>query len=252
LIGVAGASTTAPKSAVQSILSKTDTYLTNIRTFFLCSSTKCKNERSALLKSAQNSMNSLSAQATMASKASVQHKYHSAVALFVTDVGLLRASYQQYFTTTSTDTLSGMVGNVFYLTSQVGSDVNVIRAEEQNAKVSFKLWVEGEAATLVAMQTDAGALQSSSATTAIGIFANQLLEEASNEMLRHANGPNASFNTMLKNFAHNQLRISQSEILFLQGKKAPMTETQVANLNVTLSAEFSKIIKTETTLVKQK
>src|ERR1019366_4456150 len=107
-------------------------------------------------------------------------------------------------------------------------------------------------ATLVAMQTDASALQSSTATTSIGIYANQLLEAESTEMVLHATGPNSSFNKQLKTFAHNQLRISQSEILFLQGKKAPMTETQVANLNVSVAAEFAALIKNETALVKKK
>jgi hypothetical protein len=48
------------------------------------------------------------------------------------------------------------------------------------------------------------------------------------------------------------LRISQSEILYLQGKKAPMTEQQVANLNVIVTAEFAKLIKTESALIKKK
>jgi hypothetical protein len=130
--------------------------------------------------------------------------------------------------------------------------VNVLSAVEKGKTVAFNLWVEGEAATLVAMQTDASALQASTATTSIGIYANQLLEAESHEMLAHAHGPNASFNALLQSFAHNQLRISQSEILFLQGKKAPMTETQVANLNVSVASEFAKLIKTETALVKKK
>lgn len=71
-------------------------------------------------------------------------------------------------------------------------------------------------------------------------------------MIAHADGPNASFNAQLATFARNQLRISTSEILFLQGKKAPMTEAQVATLNVTVSAQFAALIKSETALVKKK
>jgi hypothetical protein len=148
--------------------------------------------------------------------------------------------------------LSGLTGNVFYLTSDVAADINVLRAREKAATVNFSLWVEGEAATLVAMQTDASALQSSTATVSIGIYANQLLEAGAHEMLAQATGPNAPFNALLKEFARSQLRISQSEVLFLQNKKAPMTETQVANLNVTVAAEFSKLIKDESALVKKK
>jgi hypothetical protein len=250
---VASAATaTVPKGVVVSILANTDKYLTNMRTFFLCSTAKCKKDRSSLLTSAQRSMTLLSAQAAVASKASVQAKYRAALHLFVSDVHLLASSYRIYFTTTSTVTLSGDVGNVFYLTSDIGSDVNELHAAEKNTRVTFKLWVEGEAATLVAMQTDASALQSSTATTAIGIYANQLLEQECSSMIAHAHGPNASFNTQLATFAHNQMRISQSEILYLQGKKAPMTETQVANLNVSVAAEFAALIKSETALVKKK
>jgi hypothetical protein len=250
---VAGATTTAaPKGAVVSILANTDNYLTSMRTFFLCSTAKCKKDRSSLLSSAQTSMTKLSAQAATASKASVQQKYRAALHLFVSDVHLLAASYHVYFSTTSTVTLSGDIGNIFYLTSDIGSDVNVLHAAEKNSPVTFKLWVEGEAATLVAMQTDASALQSSTATTAIGIYANQLLEQECSSMIAHAHGPNASFNTQLANFAHNQTRISRSEILFLRGKKAPLTESQVASLNVSVAAEFARLVKSETALVKKK
>jgi len=249
----AGAATApAGVGIVQSIVLNTDNYLTTVRTAFLCSSAKCKATRTALLKSAQSAMAKLTTQQKQATGANVAAKYRGALKLFVTDMGLLRTSYNQYFTTTSTVTLSGLVGNVFYLTSQVGSDVNVLLAAQKNQPVTFKLWVEGEAATLVAMQTDASALQSSSATTAIGIYANQLLQVEAQELLAHANGPVASFNKLLTAFASNQLKISQSEILFLQGKKAPMTEVQVANLNVTVAAEFASLVKTETALVKKK
>jgi hypothetical protein len=197
-------------------------------------------------------MTGLSALAARASKSNVQQKYRSTLKLYVTDVNLLAASYQEYFVTKSTVTLSGVVGNIFYLTSDIASDVNVMTSADKNTLVSFNLWVEGEAATLIAMQTDASALQSSTATVSIGIYANQLLEGEAQQMLAHADGPDASFNTLLTTFAHNQLRISQSEILFLQNKKAPMTETQVANLNVTVTAEFAKLIKTESALVKKK
>jgi len=246
----AGAS--APTSVVTGILAHTDAYLTHVRTYFLCSSAKCKAERSTLLKSAQSSMSGLLAQERAAAKATVAPKYRASLTLFVGDVRSLEASFHEYFITASTVTLSGLVGNIFYLTSDVGSDVNVMRAASTNTAVTFKLWVEGEAATLVAMQTDASALQSSTATKSIGIYANQLLEAEATSMAAHANGPNKSFNNLLKNFAHNQQRISRSEILFLQGKKAPMTETQVANLNVTVAAEFASLIKTETALVKKK
>ena len=246
----AGATTTT--SIVPSILANTDGYLTSVRTYFLCSTAKCKAERSTLLKNARSAMTKLSAQAMVARKSRVSPKYRGTVALFVTDMRNLEASFHEYFITTSTVTLSGLVGNIFYLTSDVGSDVNVLRAVSKNTAVTFKLWVEGEAATLVAMQTDASALQSSTATKSIGIYANQLLEAEAASMAAHANGPVASFNTMLKNFARNQRRISQSEILFLKGKKAPMTETQVANLNVTVAAEFASLIKTETKFVKKK
>ena len=254
LLAVASASATvAPaKAIVPSILTTTDGYLTSVRTFFLCGSAKCKRERLTLVTRARSSMTQLNAQAAQAATAKVQRKYRSTISLFVTDERLLAKSYREYFVTTSTATLSGLVGNIFFLTSDVGSDVNVISAADKNKPVSFNLWVEGEAATLVAMQTDAGALQSSTATVSIGIYANQLLEGECHEMLAHAHGPNSSFNLMLQQFAHNQLRVSQSEILFLRGKKAPLSETQVANLNVGMQAEFAKLIKTETALVKKK
>jgi hypothetical protein len=250
--GNAGATAPATKSPVQSILSESSTYLTRIRTYFLCSTAKCKKDRTSLLKTAKTSMGLLSQQASVATRAKVQSRYRPALALFESDVDLLQNSYDVFFHTTSSATLSGEVGNVFYLTSDIESDVNVLHAAEKKSTVSFNLWVVGEAATLVAMQTDASALQSSSATTSIGIYANQLLEAESHALLAHAHGPNTSFNALIDTFAHNQLRISQSEILYLQGKKAPLSETQVANLNVSVSSEFAALIKAETKLVKKK
>ncbi|HEY5304923.1 MAG TPA: hypothetical protein VIJ86_12850 [Acidimicrobiales bacterium] len=252
LLSASSADAATPAAVVPSILKSSDTYLGNIREFFLCSTAKCKKDRASILKAAESSMSSLLSQSSRASHARLQNKYRPVIALFVRDVRLLDASYKEYFITTSTVTLSGLTGNIFYLTSDVGADINVLRAREKGATVNFSLWVEGEAATLVAMQTDASALQSSKATVSIGIYANQLLEAGAHEMLAQATGPNAAFNTLLKEFAHNQLRISQSEVLFLHNKKAPMTETQVANLNVTVAAEFSKLIKDESALVKKK
>ena len=249
----AGAATkSAPKSVVQSVLTSADGYLSHIRSYFLCSTAACKKGRVNLLVNARSSMKDLGALSTRASSARVQAKFSTPLKLFVTDVRLLKASYNEFFTTTSKVTLSGLVGNIFYLTSDVASDVNVLRAAEKGHVVTFSLWVEGEAATLVAMQTDAAALQSSSATISIGIYANQLLEAEAHALLAHAHGPNAAFNKLLDTFANNQLRISQSEILYLQGKKAPLTEAQVANLNVKVSKEFSTLITTETKLVKKK
>ena len=251
-VSAPGAGATPPRAIVPSILLSTDSYLTSIRTFFLCGSVKCKKERTRLLIRAESAMQRLHAQAEVGARARVQHKYRADVSLFVLDVRLLFTSYREYFTTTSTATLSGLVGNIFYLTSDVGADVNVISAVERHRHVAFRLWVEGEAATLVAMQTDAGALQSSTATKSIGILANQLLEGECTQMLRHADGPDSSFNSLLRQFARNQSRVSQSEILFLEGKKAPLTETEVANLNVRMQGEFSRLVKTETALVKRK
>jgi hypothetical protein len=248
----ASSTTTPAPGGVASILKSADASLGSVRQFFLCGTAKCKKERATLMTSAATAMKALLRQAQGATSPHVQTKYRPAMRQFASDVHSLDASYREYFVTTSSVTLSGLTGNVFYLTSDLASDVNVLRAKEQGHPVTFNLWVEGEAATLVAMQTDASALQSSTATVSIGIYANQLLEDAAQEMLAQANGPNASFNTLLKAFAHNQLRISQSEVLFLHNKKAPMTEKQVANLNVTVAAEFAKLIKTETALVKKK
>ncbi len=248
----ASGATVATPHIVANVLGNTNNYLTSLRTFFLCNSAKCKAQRSTLLTSARSAMTKLSAQAAAASRAQVPAKYRDSLRLFVSDTRLLATSYHEYFTTPSTVTLSGDVGNIFYLTSDIGSDVNVLRAAERNGALSFNLWVEGEAATLVAMQTDASALQSSTATTSIGIYANELLEKACDAMLAHAHGPNRTFNAQLATFARDQKRISQSEILFLRGKKAPMTEAQVASLNVKVSAEFAALIKSETALVKKK
>jgi hypothetical protein len=258
LLGPAMAAVSAPAGAatsssiVPSILANTDRYLTSVRTYFLCSTATCKKHRGELLVGAQRAMSALTAQATTAAHARVATKYHATTGQFVADTRDLEASFREYFRTTSTVTLSGLVGNIFYLTSEVGSDVNVLRAVSTGSVVPFDLWVEGEAATLVAMQTDASALQSSTATKSIGIYANQLLEAEATSMIAHAHGPTASFNALLVTFARNQARISRSEILFLQGKRAPLNEKQVANLNVTVAAEFSTLVKTETALVKKK
>lgn len=252
VLPASAADATPSPGAVASILNSTDGYLGNIRQFFLCGSATCKKERATLTKVAARAMNSLLDQARGATSSHLQRKYVDTMRQFALDVHLLDQSYREYFVTPSSVTLSGLTGNVFYLTSDLASDVNVLRAKEQGHPVSFNLWVEGEAATLVAMQTDASALQSSTATVSIAVYANQLLENCASEMLAQANGPDPSFNNLLKNFARNQRRISQSEVLFLKKKKAPMTEAQVATLNVTVAAEFAKLIKTESALVKKK
>ena len=250
-IPVADASTATVPSAVAKILASTDSYITSIRTYFLCNSVTCKQQRTTLLHDAQVAMAKLTAQTVALPSTDIASKYDASLKLFFSDVTLLLNSFDAYFTTTSTVTMSGDVGNIFYLTSDIGSDVNVLRALSQNAHVTFKLWVEGEAATLVAMQTDASALQSSSATTQVGIMANQLLEQECHVMISHASGPNATFDSQLVHFANDQAKVSDNEILFLRGKVAQISEAQVAALNVKVAAEFAALVKSETALIKK-
>lgn len=249
-IPAANASTVTLPSTVTKILANTDSYITSIRTFFLCNSATCKQQRAILLRDAQAAMAKLGAQTVSLPSPGTPSKYAASLKLFVSDVALLTNSFRTYFTTTSTVTLSGDVGNIFYLTSDIGSDVNELRALSQNAHVTFKLWVEGEAATLVAMQTDSSSLQSSTTTAQIGIMANQLLEQECRAMISHAGGPSATFDAQLVHFANDQAKVSHSEILFLQAKVAPMSEEQVAGLNVKVAAEFAVLVKSETVLIK--
>ena len=246
-----GATTTHHPTAISYVEHSADGDLARVRQYFLCSSATCKHDHAALKTAAASSMGRLRTQGAALRPARAAHVLRPALTLFVADVRLLETSYRAYFTATSSVKVSGLVGNVFYLTEDLASDVNVVKAAATKKKVSFSLWVVGEAATLLAMQTDAKALQSSSATTAVGIYANQLLEAESHQLLAHAGGPNASFDHLLRTFASHQLTMSHSEILYLEGKKAPLSEHQIASLNSKVAQEFATLIKDETSLVKK-
>ena len=251
VIPVAGASTAKVPRTITTIFANTDSYVTSIRTYFLCNSATCKGQRATLLHDAEVAMDKLTAEMLALPSSGTPTNYDDSLKLFVTDVALLTNSFRADFTTTSTVSLSSDVGDIFCLTSDIGSDLSVLRALSQDAHVTFNLLVEGEAATLVAMQTVASALQSSSATTQVGIMANQLLEQECRVMISHASGPNLSLDAELVHFGDDQSKVSESEILFWQGKAASMSETQVAALNVKVAAEFSALVKSETTLIKE-
>ena len=149
-----GATTTHHPTAISYVEHSADGDLARVRQYFLCSSATCKHDHAALKTAAASSMGRLRTQGAALRPARAAHVLRPALTLFVADVRLLETSYRAYFTATSSVKVSGLVGNVFYLTEDLASDVNVVKAAATKKKVSFSLWVVGEAATLLDMQTD--------------------------------------------------------------------------------------------------
>jgi hypothetical protein len=233
----------------KAIVIGTNTFINQIRQYFFCQTSKCKEEAGANKAKALSAVAGLDAYLKLmktdpipSSESKLAHKYG-------VDVQALINAVHIYPKQKSPDDEAQNAGIIYYQSANVGSDSYLLDAAATKARVRFAQWSVGVVGVVYAMQVDTQA-ESSKATTATDISANQslLLEAAS--LRSDANGPNAAFNTLLVTFASTQIRESQLSILTLEGKRSATTKAELATLATSLSAQFSKIVSTQNKLAK--
>jgi hypothetical protein len=243
------AATTAKALPTKAIVTATSTYLNQIRQYFFCQTAKCKKEvaaNKALEKGAVAALNSdlklMKDDSVPSSMTRITHKYEA-------DAVALLSAVDRYPKQKSAFDEAQNAGIIYYQSANVGSDAYVLDTILLKATVNFKQWSVGVVGVVYAMQVDTRA-ESAKASTATVISANRSLLLEARSLRSDANGPNATFNTMLVKFAITQIKESNLSILALTGKKTSTTPARLATLATSLSAQFTKIVNMQNKLAK--
>jgi hypothetical protein len=236
------ASATALPASVKTILSSGDLYVNNIRGFFFCATKSCKANHTTLQKSAYDGVVALIAEVKAAVKANVGAPYLKTIGQMSQDVTLLATAYNAAARDKTVQLLAADEGAIYYTTAQVATETYLLNVDAGKAKLTFRDWSVGDSATLYAVQVDSQTLAAKNVTANDGAFASYCLEGDAEELLRHADGPSAKYNTLITTFAKNQLAVSKSEILILEGKEAPLTVKDIAKRTGVLAKEFNAIV----------
>jgi hypothetical protein len=233
----------------KAIVIGTNTYINQIRQYFFCQTTQCKKETAANKAKALSAVTGLGAYLKLLKNDSIPPSESKLARKYVDDVQALINAVHLYPKQKNPDDEAQNAGIIYYQSANVGSDSYLLDAAVTKAPVSFKQWSVGVVGVVYAMQVDTQA-ESSKAPTATDVSANRslLLEAAS--LRSDANGPNAAFNALLVTFASTQTKESKLSIIALGGKKSATTETELATLASSLSAQFSKIVSMQNKLAK--
>jgi len=243
-------SATAMPASVKTILTSGDLYVNNIRSFFFCVTKSCKANHATLQKSAYDGVVALIAEVKAAVKANVGAPYLKTIGQMSQDVTLLATAYNAAAKDKTVQLLAADEGAIYYTTAQIATETYLLNVEAGKTKLTFRGWNVGDSATLYAVQVDSQALAAKNVTANDGAFASYCLEGDAQELLRHADGPSSKYNALITTFANNQLAVSKSEILILEGKKAPLTVKQISQRTSVLSQEFKAIVTLQTALDK--
>ena len=252
LVGAPAAisSGSTPKALpTKTIVIGTNTFINQIRQYFFCQTSKCKKDTSANMAKALGAVAGLDAYLKLMKNDSIPSSESKPARKYGVDVRALIGAVHLYPKQKNPDDEAQNAGIIYYQSANVGSDSYLLDAAVTKARVSFTQWSVGVVGVVYAMQVDTQA-ESSKATTATDISANQslLLEAAS--LRSDANGPNAAFNALLVTFAATQLKESKLSILILEGKKSATTRAELATLATSLSSQFSKIVSMQNKLAK--
>ena len=235
---------------VKTILASGDLYVNNIRSFFFCVTASCKANHATLQKSAYDGVVALLAEVKAAVKAKVGAPYLTQIGKMSQDVTLLATAYNAAAKDKTVQLLAADEGAIYYTTAQIATETYLLNVAAGKTKLTFRGWVVGDSATLYAVQVDSQTLAAKNVTATDGAFASYCLEGDAQELLRHVDGPSAAYNALVTTFANNQLAVSKSEILILEGKKAPLTVKDISKRTGVLAQEFKAIVTLQTSLDK--
>ena len=247
--GVVSAATTAKALPTKAIVTGTNTYINQIRQYFFCKTAKCKKEVVANKTQAMKAVAGINVDLKLMKSDPVPSSLSKIVRKYEADAVALLNAVSLYPKQKSAYDQAQNAGIIYYQSANVGSDTYLLDATWLKAAVSFKQWSVGVVGVVYAMQVDTQA-ESAKASTATVVSANRSLLLEAKSLKNDANGPNATFNAMLVKFASTQIKESSLSILALSGKKTSTTQTQLATLASSLSAQFTKIVNMQNKLAK--
>jgi hypothetical protein len=230
-----------PTQAASALIANSTSIAAKVRKAFFCETSSCNRDRTALVSAAASALKSLGSGLPEVAVATFPSKLNPIVQKFALDASSLIAAFKLISKAKGKLEAASIIGIMSYETANVQSDSYVFQTLKAGRALNFRLWGVGVVAVMHALLVDNQTLSANpnSASTAFSVDQNQLLEAQS--LKSDANGPQASFNALLVEFANNQIRMSQDLINYLNGKGGRMTNSQVSALGNKLASEYANI-----------
>jgi len=235
-----GAAQSKPLLPTKAIVTGSNKDLGAIRTFFFCQTAACKKTKTADKTAADAALSDIEADIKLMKADAVPASQLALVVKYEIDAKALIGAYTAYPKHTDADDVANNVGIIYYQTSNLGSDDYLLGCAQTKTAAVFKLWSVGVVGVAYAMQVDTQAETTTAPATTILSANESLLAEAAS-MKNDANGPNATFNKMLIQFADTQAIDSHDTILIIEGKGKSITKAELTNLAKKLTSEFKAL-----------
>jgi hypothetical protein len=239
-VAVASAATSKSALPMKTIVTKSDNDISAIRTYFFCQTSTCKKASSFNKAAAQAGLKDIQVEIAKMKTDAVPSSEAAIVAKYVTDATALITAFNNYPKQTSGGGVSNNIGIIYYQTSNLGSDDYVIGCIATKTPVSFKTWSVGVVGVAYAMQVDTKAETATATRATIASINESLLAEAAS-MKSDANGPNASFNKLIVQFAATQTLDSRDSLLVVENKSGSLTAGDLKALATKLTSEFTRL-----------
>lgn len=242
------AASSKPLLPTKTIVTNSDKYINDIRTYFFCQTKTCKKVVKLNKALAKVAIVGIQSEIKLMKSDSVPATQRAIVAKYELDATALIKAFDTHPLQKGAVDASNNVGIIYYQTSNLGSDDYLLGCAQANSKVSFKVWSVGVVGVAYAMQVDTQAESSSAPASTVKSVNESLLVEA-NSMKSDANGPNKEFNSLIVQFANTQILDSRDSLLLLSGNKTVKVATLKA-LSKKLTSEFRVIAALQNKLAK--
>jgi hypothetical protein len=235
-----GAAQSKPLLPTKAIVTGSDKDIGAIRTFFFCQTAACKKSKTANKAAADAALSDIEADIKLMKADAVPASQLAIIVKYQVDAKALIGAYTAYPKHTDADSVANNVGIIYYQTSNLGSDDYLLGCAQTKTAVVFKEWSVGVVGVAYAMQVDTQA-ETSTAPASTILSANESLLAEAASMKIHANGPSATFNKLLIQFADTQAIDSHDTILIIDGKGKSITKADLTNLAKKLTSEFKAL-----------
>jgi len=238
--GVAHAASAKTALPLKTIVRNSDLDIGAIRTYFFCSTTKCKKALSFNKAAALAGVADIRLEIAKMETDAVPTSEATIVAKYEIDATALVNAFTNFAKATTGGGISNDIGIIYYQSANLGSDDYLINCIATKAPVSFKTWSVGVVGVAYAMQVDTKAETPSSTRATIASINESLLAEAAS-MKSDANGPNATFNKMVVQFAATQTLDSRDSLLIVANQPGSITAADLKALAAKLTLEFKNL-----------
>jgi hypothetical protein len=237
-----GADLKAPADLDNFAIQNSKTFVSGIHQIFFCETATCKSSTQQTLNPVilesdvdglRSSLNVLKSSRPPASQRAIVKKFLDDASLLISSV-----DYKGSNTKIAAETT---IGTIYFTLANLQSDIYVDESLKTGKPLNFRFWDIGVVATMYQISQDQKQiLANRNSVSAAVSFENN--EVTAGEILESdANGPNATFNRLVKTLASNGVQLAKQEILYVQGKLTNLTSSQLSALNSTCNSDWNKV-----------